>query len=107
MSSRPASRRRRAGTSRASRPWRARFRVRSCARSRAVTMRTSSWRPERSPPPSAIHRQYKLNMAQEEILRLAAAGVGRARELCADVEFSPEDASRTELEFLAQVVEVA
>jgi 2-isopropylmalate synthase len=56
---------------------------------------------------SAIHREYKLNMAQEEILRLAAAGVARARELCADVEFSPEDASRTELEFLAQVVEVA
>ena len=56
---------------------------------------------------SSIHRQYKLNMAQEEILRLAAAGVGRARELCEDVEFSPEDASRTELEFLAQVVEVA
>src|SRR5881392_1072436 len=56
---------------------------------------------------SAIHRQYKLNMAQEEILRLAAAGVGRARELCDDVEFSPEDASRTELEFLAQVIEAA
>src|ERR1700739_4485474 len=56
---------------------------------------------------SAIHRQYKLNMAQEEILRLAAAAVARARELCEDVEFSPEDASRTELEFLAQVVEVA
>ncbi len=56
---------------------------------------------------SAIHRQYKLNMAQDEILRLASAGVARARELAADVEFSPEDASRTELEFLAQVVEVA
>src|SRR5579863_10174801 len=56
---------------------------------------------------SAIHRQYKLNMAQEEILRAAAAGVARARELAEDVEFSPEDASRTELEFLAQVVEVA
>ena len=56
---------------------------------------------------SAIHRQYKLNMAQEEILRLAADGVSRARERCEDVEFSPEDASRTELEFLAQVVEVA
>jgi len=56
---------------------------------------------------SAIHRQYKLNMAQEEILRLAAAGVARARARCEDVEFSPEDASRTELEFLAQVVEVA
>src|SRR5881397_1530556 len=46
-------------------------------------------------------------MAQDEILRLCAAGVTRARELCADVEFSPEDASRTELEFLAQVIEVA
>ncbi len=56
---------------------------------------------------SAIHRQYKLNMAQEEILSTAAAGVERARELCSDVEFSPEDASRTELEFLAQVVETA
>src|ERR1700735_3350211 len=56
---------------------------------------------------SAIHRQYKLNMAQEEILRTAIEGVKIARELCDDVEFSPEDASRTELEFLAQVVEAA
>jgi 2-isopropylmalate synthase len=54
---------------------------------------------------SAIHRQYKLNMAQDEILRLAVEAVRIARDLCADVEFSPEDASRTELEFLAQVVE--
>src|SRR3954463_5998396 len=56
---------------------------------------------------SAIHRQYKLNMAQEEILRTAVDGVKLARELCEDVAFSPEDASRTELEFLAQVVEAA
>ncbi|MGH8301773.1 MAG: 2-isopropylmalate synthase [Steroidobacteraceae bacterium] len=56
---------------------------------------------------SAIHRQYKLNMAQEEILRMAIDGVRLARGLCEDVEFSPEDASRTELEFLAQVVEAA
>src|SRR5580693_2129405 len=56
---------------------------------------------------SAIHRQYKLNMAQEEILRTAVEGVKMARERCEDVEFSPEDASRTELEFLAQVVEAA
>jgi 2-isopropylmalate synthase len=54
---------------------------------------------------SAIHRQYKLNMAKEEILRNAVEGVRIAREFCEDVEFSPEDASRTELEFLAQVVE--
>ena len=54
---------------------------------------------------SAIHRQYKLNMAQEEILRRAVEGVRIAREYCDDVEFSPEDASRTELDFLAQVVQ--
>ena len=49
---------------------------------------------------SAIHRQFKLNMAQEEIIRTAVEGVKFARELCEDVEFSPEDASRTELDFL-------
>lgn len=54
---------------------------------------------------SAIHRQYKLNMAKEEIIRNAVEAVTYARGLCDDVEFSPEDASRTELEFLAEVVE--
>jgi 2-isopropylmalate synthase len=56
---------------------------------------------------SAIHRQFKLNMAQEEIVRRAVEAVRIARDLCEDVEFSPEDASRTELDFLAQVVEAA
>jgi 2-isopropylmalate synthase len=56
---------------------------------------------------SAIHRQYKLNMAREQILQTAVEGVRRAKDLCDDVEFSPEDASRTELEFLAEVVEAA
>jgi 2-isopropylmalate synthase len=56
---------------------------------------------------SAIHRQYKLNMAEEQILKTAVEGVKIARSFCDDVEFSPEDASRTELEFLAQVVEAA
>jgi 2-isopropylmalate synthase len=54
---------------------------------------------------SAIHREHKLNMAKGEILRTAVEGVRRAREFASDVEFSPEDASRTELEFLAEVVE--
>jgi 2-isopropylmalate synthase len=54
---------------------------------------------------SAIHREFKLKMAKEEILRRAVEGVKRAKDLCADVEFSPEDASRTELDFLAEVVE--
>jgi len=56
---------------------------------------------------SAIHREHKLNMAKEEILRTAAEGVRLARTLCEDVEFSPEDASRTELDFLTEVVQAA
>jgi 2-isopropylmalate synthase len=54
---------------------------------------------------SAIHRQYKLGMAQEEIIKAAVEGVKIARDFAEDVEFSPEDASRTELDFLTQVVE--
>src|SRR3954447_21962222 len=53
---------------------------------------------------SAIHRELKLKMAKEEIVRRAVEGVKRARGYCADVEFSPEDAARTELDFLAEVV---
>src|SRR5262249_19104193 len=56
---------------------------------------------------SAIHREFKLKMAKDEILRRAVEGVQRAKALCADIEFSPEDASRTELDFLAEVVERA
>ena len=56
---------------------------------------------------SAIHREFKLCMAKEEILRQAVEGVKRARGYCADIEFSPEDASRTELDFLSEVVERA
>ena len=52
---------------------------------------------------SEIHREHKLKMAKEEILNSAASAVSLARELCDDVEFSPEDASRTELAFLAEV----
>jgi 2-isopropylmalate synthase len=56
---------------------------------------------------SAIHREFKLKMAKEEIVRRSVAGVQRARSYCDDVEFSPEDAARTEPEFLAEVVEKA
>ncbi|HET7203878.1 MAG TPA: 2-isopropylmalate synthase [Steroidobacteraceae bacterium] len=54
---------------------------------------------------SAIHREHKLGMAKEEIIHAAVEGVKYARSLCEDIEFSPEDASRTELEFLREVVE--
>jgi 2-isopropylmalate synthase len=56
---------------------------------------------------SAIHREFKLKKAEEEIIRMAVEGVKRAKALVKDVEFSPEDASRTEPEFLAQVVQAA
>src|SRR5438094_9909492 len=54
---------------------------------------------------SAIHREFKLKMAKDEIVRRAVEGVKRAKGYCADIEFSPEDAARTELDFLAEVVE--
>src|SRR5438093_10705402 len=56
---------------------------------------------------SAIHREFKLHMAKDEIVRRAVEGVQRAKAFCEDVEFSPEDAARTELDFLAEVVEKA
>src|SRR5438874_2250279 len=56
---------------------------------------------------SAIHREFKLRMAKEEIVRRAVEGVKRAKEYLDDVEFSPEDAARTEPDFLAEIVERA
>lgn len=56
---------------------------------------------------SAIHREFKLRMSREEIIKRAVEGVQRARGYVDDVEFSPEDAARTELDFLAEVVEKA
>lgn len=56
---------------------------------------------------SAIHREFKLRMDKEEIIRRAVAGVTRAKGHCDNIEFSPEDAARTEIDFLCQVVEAA
>jgi 2-isopropylmalate synthase len=54
---------------------------------------------------SKIHREFKLHKARRAILRLAVEGVRRAKAAVRDVQFSPEDAARTEPDFLAQVVE--
>jgi 2-isopropylmalate synthase len=56
---------------------------------------------------SAVHREFKLKMDKHEIIACAVAGVKRAAGYCGDVEFSPEDAVRTEADFLCQVVEAA
>ena len=52
---------------------------------------------------SKIHREFKLGKPQDEIIRLAVEGVKRAKGLVEDVEFSPEDGSRTEPDFLIEV----
>jgi 2-isopropylmalate synthase len=54
---------------------------------------------------SEVHRKFKLIKAKEEIIKIAVKGVKRARKYVDDVEFSPEDASRTEPDFLVEVVE--
>ncbi|HLJ10993.1 MAG TPA: 2-isopropylmalate synthase [Planctomycetaceae bacterium] len=56
---------------------------------------------------SSIHRQYKLKMDKAEIVQKAVESVARAKAFCDDIEFSPEDAARTELDFLCEVVEKA
>ena len=56
---------------------------------------------------SPIHRKYKLNKSKEEILEAISEHVSYARSKFEIVEFSPEDATRTELDFLLQVVQTA
>src|SRR5688572_1762188 len=52
---------------------------------------------------SKIHREFKLGKARDEIIRLAVDGVKQAKGYVDDVEFSPEDGSRTEPDFLIEV----
>jgi 2-isopropylmalate synthase len=54
---------------------------------------------------SDIHLNYKLRLSRDEMLQQACGAVAYARTLCDDVEFSPEDATRTDLEFLCRVCE--
>ncbi len=56
---------------------------------------------------SPIHREHKLRMTQSEVVERAQQMVRYAKSLCEDVEFSPEDAGRTEPEFLYEVIDAA
>ncbi len=56
---------------------------------------------------SEIHMQYKLRMTRQQVLERVAEMVAYARSLCEDVEFSPEDAGRSDPEFLYEVLAVA
>ena len=54
---------------------------------------------------SPIHMKYKLMMDPEQVLQVAVSAVKHARNLVEDVEFSCEDAGRSEFEFLCKVIE--
>ena len=56
---------------------------------------------------SDIHLKYKLKMSREEVVDRVREMVSYARSLCDDVEFSPEDAGRSDPEYLLEVLEVA
>ena len=53
---------------------------------------------------SPLHRLHKLRMEKDQVLEAAVQAVRRARELVEDVEFSAEDATRTEPDFLCEVM---
>lgn len=56
---------------------------------------------------SEIHMQYKLRMTRAQVVERVREMVSYARSLCEDVEFSPEDAGRSDPEFLYEVLGVA
>jgi 2-isopropylmalate synthase len=56
---------------------------------------------------SEIHMKHKLRKSPEEVLAQAREAVKIARDLCEDVEFSAEDATRSEISFLVEVFEAA
>ena len=56
---------------------------------------------------SPLHMEYKLRMKPEEVLEKAGAMVAYAKKYCSNIEFSAEDATRSDLDFLSRVVETA
>lgn len=56
---------------------------------------------------SPIHRKHKLRMEKEQVLETAAAALRYARKYFSKIEFSAEDAGRTEIDFLCEVTEMA
>jgi 2-isopropylmalate synthase len=54
---------------------------------------------------SDIHLKYKLRKSRAEILKAACDAVAHARAYCGDVEFSPEDASRSDFDYMCEVLD--
>src|SRR3970282_154356 len=53
---------------------------------------------------SDIHLKYKLRKSRAEVLKAAVEAVRHARGYCEDVEFSPEDASRSDFDYMCDVL---
>ncbi|MGA3262626.1 MAG: 2-isopropylmalate synthase [Terracidiphilus sp.] len=56
---------------------------------------------------SDLHLEYKLKLGRQEALDICGESVRLARSLCDDVEFSPEDATRSDRDFLVEMVRIA
>ncbi|WP_149708000.1 2-isopropylmalate synthase [Campylobacter concisus] len=56
---------------------------------------------------SPIHMQYKLKMSPDEVIRRAVEAVQYSKTFCDDVEFSCEDACRSEMSFLKEICDAA
>ncbi|WP_028612081.1 2-isopropylmalate synthase [Paenibacillus harenae] len=56
---------------------------------------------------SPIHRKHKLRMEKEQVLETAERAIRYAKQYFDKIEFSPEDAGRTELDFLCEVTDMA
>ena len=66
-----------------------------------------AWRIHTFIATSPLHMQMKLRMTPEQVLEQTRLSVRYAKNACGDVEFSPEDGSRSEVDFLCRVLEAA
>src|SRR4051812_23670816 len=73
----------------------------------ALKVAKGPWRIHTFIATSALHMEKKLRMAPEHVLEAARLAVRFAKNSCPDVEFSPEDGSRSDLDFLCRVLEAA
>jgi 2-isopropylmalate synthase len=56
---------------------------------------------------SQVHMEKKLRVTKEELLKMVKESVSYAKSLCDDIEFSPEDAARTDIDYMCDVVREA
>ncbi|MBU0627789.1 MAG: 2-isopropylmalate synthase [Nanoarchaeota archaeon] len=53
---------------------------------------------------SQVHMDNKLRKSKEEVMQMAVDAVKHARSLCKDIEFSPEDSARTDLDYMCDII---